>query len=78
MYVCMCMYICTYVGMCYIYVYIRYSGEKTKTIFLKNLSTYCFLVFFICVYIYGCMYVYVYMMNVYIKYFIYMCMCVCV
>ena len=54
---CMCMYICTYVGMCYIYVYIRYSGEKTKTIFLKNLSTYCFLQFFlhVCIYMVACM-----------------------
>ena len=31
----------------YIYIYIiykvRYSGEKTKTAFLKNISTYCLL-----------------------------------
>ena len=39
-----------------------YSGEKTKTAFLKNISTYCLLQFYIYIYIYIYIYktVYIY------------------
>ena len=59
MYIYICIYIHIYTIYAYIYIYnkyiyafttciyIRYSGEKTKTAFLKNISTYCLLQFYI-------------------------------
>ena len=38
-------------------MYIRYSGEKTKTTFLKNISTYCDVYIYIYIHIYIYMYV---------------------
>ena len=59
-----------------IYIYIfRYSGEKTKTTFLKNISTYCLLQFYYQIYyIHICIHIYIYIyihMCVYI--YIYIC-----
>ena len=48
-------------------LYIRYSGEKTKTTFLKNISTCCLLQFYIYIYIYIYIYLYLYLyINIYI------------
>ena len=40
-------YIYIYIFICiFICIYIRYLGEKTKTTFLNNISTYCLLQFY--------------------------------
>ena len=41
-------------------LYIRYSGEKTKTTFLKNISTCCLLQFYIYIYIYIYIFVFIF------------------
>ena len=58
-------YIWIYIYKCNIYIlYIRYSGEKAKTTFLKNISTYCLPQFYY-IYIYIYIYVFLFVWSMY-------------